>query len=81
MKKRIIEFLKANKTELLFLALIIILASFLRFYKINELHFFTYDQARDDLIVKRILVDHKFTLLGPQSSMRGFIYLLSIIIL
>ena len=71
MKKRIIEFLKANKIELLFLALIIILASFLRFYKINELHFFTYDQARDDLIVKRILVDHKFTLLGPQSSMRG----------
>ena len=41
MKKRIIEFLKVNKVELSFLALIIILTSFLRFYKINELHFFT----------------------------------------
>lgn len=57
--------------ELIFLFLIIVLAIFLRFYRINELHFFTYDQARDDLIAKRILVDHKLTLLGPQSSMRG----------
>lgn len=62
---------RAIKIEIIFLGLILLLAIFLRFYQINELHFFTYDQARDDLIVKRILVDHKWTLLGPQSSMPG----------
>lgn len=69
--KRLIKFIKKNRIETVLLIIIILLAIFLRFYKINELHFFTYDQARDDLIVKRILVDHKWTLLGPQSSMRG----------
>jgi len=70
-KKSLIQLIKTNKLEFVFLFLITALAIFLRFYKINELHFFTYDQARDDLIVKRILVDHQWTLLGPQSSMRG----------
>ena len=69
--KRILYSIKENKIESFLLAVIILVASFLRFYKITELYFFTYDQARDDLIVKRILVDHKLTLLGPQSSMRG----------
>ena len=70
-KKSLISIIKANKLEFIFLCLITALAIFLRFYHINELHFFTYDQARDDLIVKRILVDHQWTLLGPQSSMQG----------
>lgn len=69
--KKLIRYIRKNKFEIIVLAVIISIAVFLRFYKINELHFFTYDQARDDLIVKRILVDHKWTLLGPQSSMRG----------
>jgi len=69
--KKLIKFIKKDRVEVIALAAIVLLAIFLRFYHINELHFFTYDQARDDLIVKRILVDHKFTLLGPQSSMRG----------
>ena len=67
LKKQILK----NKIEVILLAIILIVAVFVRFYRINELHFFTYDQARDNLIVKRILVDHKWTLLGPQSSMRG----------
>jgi len=71
MRKNIKKYIQENKLEILILFLIVSLATFLRFYKINELHFFTYDQARDDLIVKRILVDHKWTLLGPQSSMKG----------
>ncbi|MBU3957127.1 glycosyltransferase family 39 protein [Patescibacteria group bacterium] len=69
--KRLIKSIKKSKFETAILAAIVLLAIFLRFYKINELHFFTYDQARDNLIAKRILVDHKWTLLGPQSSMRG----------
>lgn len=62
---------KWDRQELIFLFLILAVASFLRFYKINELHFFTYDQARDDLIAKRIIMDRKWTLLGPQSSIGG----------
>ncbi len=67
LKKQILK----NKLEIILLAVILVVAVFVRFYRINELHFFTYDQARDNLIVKRILVDHQWTLLGPQSSMRG----------
>lgn len=69
--KNLFYLIKQNKLEAILLLLIILVASFLRFYKITELHFFTYDQARDALIVKRVLIDHKWTLLGPQSSMRG----------
>lgn len=69
--RKLTRYIRKNKFEIFLLTIITLLAISLRFYKINELHFFTYDQARDDLIVKRILVDHKLTLLGPQSSMRG----------
>ncbi len=70
-RKSLMAIIKANKLEFIFLSLIMALAIFLRFYRISELHFFTYDQARDDLIAKRILVDHQWTLLGPQSSIGG----------
>jgi 4-amino-4-deoxy-L-arabinose transferase-like glycosyltransferase len=71
MIQRLIQYIKANKLEVICLIFIASLAAFLRFYKITELHFFSFDQARDALISKRILVDHKWTLLGPQSSMLG----------
>jgi 4-amino-4-deoxy-L-arabinose transferase-like glycosyltransferase len=62
---------KSDKWGPFLLFLILVVAFFLRFYKISELHFFTYDQARDDLIAERIIVDRKWTLLGPQSSIGG----------
>ena len=65
------KYLKENKVELIFLFLLTALAVFFRFYRINELHIFTYDQARDALFIKRIIVDHKFLLIGPQSSIPG----------
>ena len=65
------KYLKENKTELIFLFLLTALAAFLRFYRINELHVFTYDQARDALFIKRVIVDHKFLLIGTQSSIPG----------
>ncbi len=71
--KKLVGYIKKNRLEVAILAIITLLAIFLRFYRISELHFFTYDQARDVLIAKRILVDHKWTLLGPQSSI-GNIY-------
>lgn len=58
-----------------FLLLLIILASiFLRFYRLDDYMNFLGDEGRDALVVKRILVDHKFTLLGPATSI-GNMYL------
>ncbi len=71
MKKRIIEFLKANKIELLFLFLIIVLAAFFRFWRLEDTQFLTYDQARDFIIIKRMIVDHKFTLVGTTVLIPG----------
>jgi 4-amino-4-deoxy-L-arabinose transferase-like glycosyltransferase len=60
-----------NKFEFSLLLGILALGGFLRFYKITSMNFFTYDQARDALFIKRIIVDHKFRLIGTQSSAPG----------
>jgi len=57
--------------ETAILAVIVLLAIFLRFYEINKLHFFTYDQARDAIYVKRIVANHIPRLLGTQTSLPG----------
>ncbi|MGB9911247.1 MAG: ArnT family glycosyltransferase [Microgenomates group bacterium] len=64
--------LKKNKIETIFLILILLLASFLRFYRISDYMIFLGDEGRDVLIVKRMIVDHKFTLLGPIASVAPF---------
>jgi 4-amino-4-deoxy-L-arabinose transferase-like glycosyltransferase len=51
---------------------IILLASYLRLYKIENYLTFLGDEGRDVLVVKRMIVDHKFTLLGPTASVGGF---------
>jgi len=65
-----IKFLKQN-WELLLLICFIGIAAVLRFYHITRLEFFTYDQARDALFIKRMIVDHKWRLLGTQTSLPG----------
>lgn len=60
-----------KKVEVIALAVIVLLAIFLRFYQINQLNFFTYDQARDAIYVKRIVADHIPRLLGTQTSLPG----------
>ena len=57
--------------EITFLALILSLSAFVRFYNLDKLAFFTYDQARDALYIKRIIVDHKLRLISTQSSVPG----------
>lgn len=59
---------KLWKNEWLWFFLILCLGIFLRFWKIQEWQHLTYDQSRDYIILKRILVDHKFTLVGPTVS-------------
>ncbi|MCL4338777.1 glycosyltransferase family 39 protein [Patescibacteria group bacterium] len=53
---------------------ILILGAFLRLYRINEYMTFLGDEGRDVLVVKRMIVDHKLTLLGPITSV-GAMYM------
>ena len=68
----IIKFIKTNQLEFIILAFILLLAAFLRLYRIADYMTFLGDEGRDVLVVKRIIVDHKFTLLGPTASVGGF---------
>lgn len=69
---KLIVYLKRNKIQLLGLLLILLLAAFFRLYKIREFVIFLGDEGRDALVVKRMIIDHKFTLLGPTASVGGF---------
>jgi 4-amino-4-deoxy-L-arabinose transferase-like glycosyltransferase len=64
--------MKDRKKEFLLVLGILILASFLRLYKIADYMTFLGDEGRDVLVVKKIIVDHKLTLLGPTASVGGF---------
>jgi len=63
--------LKNTKINLVILLIIVLLSVFLRFKNLSGLQHFTYDQARDALFIKRIIVDHKLRLIGTQSSIPG----------
>ncbi len=58
----------------LILTLILVGAGILRLYRIQDYMSFLGDEGRDALIVKQMIVDHKFTLLGPVTSV-GLMYL------
>lgn len=60
-----------NKKSLIILILILILASFLRLYRVSDYMTFLGDEGRDVLVVKEIL-EGNFTLLGPRSSAGDF---------
>jgi hypothetical protein len=48
--------------------IILFVALFLRIFRLRELTTFSGDQGIDLLVVKRMLVDHQWTLLGPKTS-------------
>lgn len=52
--------------------LILLLGAYLRLYRIRDYLTFLGDEGRDVLVVKRMIVDHKFTLLGPTASVGSF---------
>ena len=68
----LVEWIKKNKIEFLVLLVILLAAGFLRLYRISGYMTFLGDEGRDVLVVKRIIVDHKWTLLGPTASVGGF---------
>src|ERR1035437_6987442 len=70
--KKIILFSKSFvSNQNIFIALILILAAFLRLYRIADYMTFLGDEGRDVLTVYGILHGH-LTLLGPTSSVGGF---------
>lgn len=59
--------------HILMLIIILLIASFLRLYRISEYMTFLGDEGRDVLVAKYIL-EGDFTLLGPRSSAADFFY-------
>lgn len=57
-----------------FVIAVLILAAFLRLFRLETFLEFLGDQGRDAIEMKQILVDHNFTLLGPGTSV-GKMYL------
>lgn len=62
-----------NKKLLFFLIVLICLSIFFRFYNFSNLMYWMFDEERDAFVVKRILVDKHFTLIG--GSIPGAFYL------
>jgi 4-amino-4-deoxy-L-arabinose transferase-like glycosyltransferase len=54
------------------LVIILLVGAFLRLYRISDYMTFLGDEGRDALVVKQMIVDGKFTLLGPTASVGGF---------
>lgn len=72
--ERLINWVTENRTETLILFGILLIASFLRLYRINEYMTFLGDEGRDAVIVRRFLVDGDIMLVGPGTSI-GNMYL------
>lgn len=66
--------LKKEKPLFLFIVAILILAAVLRLYDISGYMTFLGDEGRDAIIVKNMITDHHFPLIGPPTSV-GNVYL------
>lgn len=66
--------LKNNKAVFVLFLAIIILAAFLRFYRLSEYMTFLGDEGRDAIVIKNMLTEKHFPLIGPPTSV-GNIYL------
>ncbi len=69
--KDILKTIKANYSGIL-LTLILLVGAYLRLYHISQYMTFLGDEGRDMLVVLHMIVNHKFTLLGPTASVGGF---------
>lgn len=74
MKQKVTNFIKKNQTEVVLLSLILLVASFLRFYRLPEYMTFLGDEGRDALAWLRMIKKGKFVLIGPMTSI-GNMYL------
>lgn len=65
------KFILTNRKELVILLFILLLGAFLRLYKIDGFMTFLGDEGRDVIIVRRLLVNGDFFLIGPGTSLGG----------
>lgn len=63
---------KVLRNPWFYLIVILVIGTVLRFYKLGEYMQFLGDEGRDVLVVKQMITDHKWTLLGPTASVGGF---------
>lgn len=68
------NYIKKNPVEFFSIFIVLIIASFLRFYKISQYMTFLGDEGRDVIIVRKLLVEADFFLVGPGTSI-GNMYL------
>lgn len=68
------KWIKQHRTEVIVLLVILLVASFLRFYRLPEYMTFLGDEGRDAMIIKKILVERDLPFIGPPTSV-GNIYL------
>ena len=66
--------LKDQKALFVLFVFILLIAAFLRFYRLSEYMTFLGDEGRDAIIIKNMLVNYHFPLIGPPTSV-GNIYL------
>src|SRR4030042_5563705 len=71
---KIINWIKKNRWEAFWLALILLIAAYFRIYKIDEYMTFLGDEGRDVIVVRRLLVNFDPILVGPGTSI-GNMYL------
>lgn len=72
--RKIKSWISENPTEFWILVAILVIASFMRFYKISDYLTFLGDEGRDVVIVRRLLVEGHPPLIGPGTSI-GQMYL------
>jgi 4-amino-4-deoxy-L-arabinose transferase-like glycosyltransferase len=72
--KKLINFVKENKSEVLILLGILLIASFFRLYRISDYMTYLGDEGRDVIVVRRLLVYFDPILIGPGTSI-GNMYL------
>src|SRR3990172_10520288 len=73
-KSQITKWVKENRLEAFWLAVILIIGAFFRLYRIDEYMTFLGDEGRDAIIVRRLLVNFDPILIGPRTSI-GDMYL------
>ena len=72
--EKIVNWVKNNKIEFAIIVAILLLASFLRLYRIEDYMTFLGDEGRDAIVVRRLLIYFDPILIGPGTSI-GNMYL------
>ncbi len=68
------KFLKWKRLNLFVLTALFLIGLFLRIYAINTNLFFGYEQGRDLLAIKEIVISHKLTLIGSKTDISGIFH-------